>query len=128
MATTFDEGGIVSDVTVKRFDEMAAINEGGFVLARASLGVSSFGMQVVNLPPNFDNYPEHAHEGMTGERAAMANDGQAEVYVPLQGKATLRADGRDITLEPGTMVRCGPSCMRKVVTSDSPAQILVLGA
>jgi hypothetical protein len=65
---------------------------------------------------------------MTGEMAAVANDDQEEVYVPLQGKATLQADGQEITLEPGMMVRCGSSCMRKVVTGDSPAQILVLGA
>jgi uncharacterized cupin superfamily protein len=117
----------MSDITVKRIDEMAK-TPNGFVLARASLGVSSFGMQVSNFPPGFNDYPEHRHENMTGEMAAIANDGQEEVYIPLEGRGTLMADGKEITLEPGMMVRCGPSQMRKIVTTDSPLKVLAIGA
>jgi uncharacterized cupin superfamily protein len=117
----------MSDITVKRFDEMATTST-GFILARASLGVSSFGMQVANFPPGFTDYPEHKHESMTGEMAAIANDGQEEVYIPLEGSGTLIADGEEIALEPGMMVRCGPSQMRKIVTADSPLKVLAVGA
>jgi len=71
------------DVTVKRIEDTEAAFGGAFLLARASLGVTSFGMQVLNLPPEWSG-PEHAHHGMTGEME-HANDGQEEVYVPLEG-------------------------------------------
>ena len=77
------------DVTAKRFEEMEAALDGVFVRARAELGVGSFGLQVINLPPHFDEpYAEHAHQGMDYE---PANHGQEEVYVPLCGRATMVA-------------------------------------
>jgi hypothetical protein len=63
----------MSDFTVKRVDEMPTSFGGGFVLARASLGVRSFGLQVLKMPPGAGG-PEHAHRGMAGERAEVAND------------------------------------------------------
>jgi uncharacterized cupin superfamily protein len=113
-------------VTVKRIEDMEAAFGGAFLLARASLGVTSFGMQVLNLPPEWSG-PEHAHHGMTGEME-HANDGQEEVYIPLEGSAALLVEGGEITLEPGIMVRCGPSQVRQLVTSTIPARLLVIGA
>ena len=40
----------MSDYTAKRIDEMEAAYGGGFVKARAELGVTSFGMQVIQMP------------------------------------------------------------------------------
>ena len=51
----------MADYTAKRIDDMQAGFGGGFVRARAELGVSSFGMQVIRMPPEFDGYPEHDH-------------------------------------------------------------------
>ena len=115
------------DMTVKRVEEMATTYGGAFVLARASLGVSSFGMQMLDLPPDWAG-PEHAHEAMTGELAAQANDGQEEVYIGIEGSAALRADGSEIPIEPGVMVRCGPSQMRQLITHEHAARVLVVGA
>jgi hypothetical protein len=58
----------------------------------------------------------------------MANDGQEEVYVGISGLALLLADGDEIAIEPGVMVRCGPTATRQLVTRDSPAQVLAIGA
>ena len=116
----------MSDVTVKRFDEMESAIGGVFVRARAALGVSSFGMQVINLPPHFDEpYAEHAHEGMAHE---PANHGQEEVYVPLRGRATLIAGDERWELAPGMAARVGPAQLRNIVTADEPFQMLALGA
>src|SRR5438128_435646 len=114
------------DLTVKHIDDMETTFGGAVVLARASLGVTAFGMQVLKLPPGWAG-PEHAHSGMTGE-LARANDGQEEVYFGLEGSALLLADGVEIPLEPGMMVRCGPVQLRQLVTRDSPAKVLVVGA
>jgi len=118
----------VSDFTAKHVDDMETGFGGGFVLARASLGVTSFGLQVIKLPPGFEGLPEHSHRGMTGERAAMANDDQEEVYVGLNGKAYLRlGDDGEVELTEGTMVRCGPEQTRHLITRGESATVLAIG-
>ena len=116
----------MGDVTVKKTDQMDSLGDGRFVRCRAELGVSSFGLQLLNLPPNDENYPEHAHANMPPPYE-MANDGQEEVYVPLKGSAVLLADGEEFRLEPGMMARVGPGQVRKLITRDQPAQVLVIG-
>ncbi|TMK40484.1 MAG: hypothetical protein E6G56_07435 [Actinobacteria bacterium] len=111
------------DVTIKRIEEMDSLG-GRFVRCRAELGVTSFGLQVYDLPPNDESIPEHAHQDMPMERA---NDGQEEVYIPLSGSATLIADGTEYQLDPGAMVRVGPSQTRKLITRHQPAKVLVIG-
>jgi mannose-6-phosphate isomerase-like protein (cupin superfamily) len=115
------------DVTAKHFDQMESALGGVFVRARAELGVSAFGMQVINLPAGFDEpYSAHAHVGMP-EEMAFANHGQEEVYVPLSGRGTLIADGERWELEPGMAVRVGPAQLRQIVTGAEPLQYLAIG-
>jgi hypothetical protein len=47
----------MSDLTALRINDMARAGD-CFVLARASLGVTSFGMQVATFPPGYTEYPE----------------------------------------------------------------------
>src|SRR3972149_690051 len=96
-------------VTVKRVEEMDSLYGGVFVRARAALGVTSFGMQVENLPANHDQYPNHDHTN-------DSPDGQEEVYIALSGKATLVVGGQEHRLEPGVFARVGPGEKRKIVT------------
>jgi len=107
----------MGDYTVMRIDDMEAIYGGAFKRARASLGASSFGMQVIDMPPGIDQYPEHDH----------ANDGQEEVYVVLRGSCQLDVDGQRLTLEPDTIVRIAPGTMRKLSTTTEGVRILALG-
>ena len=107
----------MADVTVKRTEEFEAIFGGGFLRARAGLGVSSFGMQILRMPPQADGHPEHDH----GEA------GQEEVYIVLEGVATLRAGGEEHRLEPDVFARVGPTESRQLVTGDEGAVILALG-
>ena len=51
----------MADVTVKSLEDFEAIFGGGMRRVRAGLGVCSFGIQVIELPPNFRMYPEHDH-------------------------------------------------------------------
>ena len=108
----------MSDVSVMRVEEFDSPNGGGFCRARASLGVTSFGMQVENFPPHFEHFPEHDHAG----------DGQEEVYTALSGSATLQADGQAYRLEPGVFARVGPGVTRKITTGDEPVRLLAVGA
>ncbi len=103
--------------TVKKIDDMEAIYAGSFKRARAELGVESFGMQVMDLPPNLDQYPEHDH----------FEDGQEEVYLVLRGAAEIEIEGERFQLDPGTMVRVGAGVKRKLRTGPESARVLALG-
>jgi uncharacterized cupin superfamily protein len=108
----------MADVTVKRLDEFETIFGGGFRRVRAGLGVSSFGLAVMDLPPGFTQYPEHDH----------GPDGQEEVYTVLAGSATLIVGGEDYELESGVFARVGPQEARKISTGDEGARLLAIGA
>ena len=104
------------DVTVKRFDELESY-AGQFLYAGKGLGVTSFGMNLEKLPPNWADFPDHDH----------AESGQEEVYVVLEGSATLHAGGDTWELVPGTLARVGPEQKRKIVPGPGGATILALG-
>jgi mannose-6-phosphate isomerase-like protein (cupin superfamily) len=107
----------MGDVTVKRLEDFEAVFGGGLRRVRAGLGVTSFGLQVIELPPNFEHYPEHDH----------SHDEQEEVYTVLSGRVTLRVAGEDYELEPGTFARVGPREKRKFVSGEEGVRILALG-
>ncbi len=107
----------MSTHTVKKIDEMEAVFGGGFKRARAELGVESFGMQIIDMPPNYDNYPEHDHE----------QDGQEEVYVTLRGSGEIEIEGERFPLDDDHVARVGPGVKRKVWPGDGGIRILVLG-
>jgi uncharacterized cupin superfamily protein len=108
----------LADVTVKRLDDFEAVFGGGFRRVRAGLGVTSFGIQVIELPPDFEHYPEHNH----------THDEQEEVYTVLSGRVTLRVGGEDHELEPGVFARVGAAEKRKFLTGHEGVRILALGA
>lgn len=105
------------DYTAKRIDEMEAAYGGGFVKARAELGVTSFGMQVIQMPPGFSDYPEHDH----------TESGQEEVFLALKGSGWIEIGGERVDLEPGLFVRVGPQPRRKVYAGPDGIQMLALG-
>jgi uncharacterized cupin superfamily protein len=109
------------DVTVKRVEDFEAIFGGGFRRVRAGLGVTSFGISVMDLPANFKFFPEHDQR----------HDDQEEVYTALSGRCTLRVGGEhgeEYELEPGVFARVGAAEKRKLITGDEPARVLAMGA
>ena len=107
----------MADYAVRRIDEMEAIVRGSFKKARAELGVSSFGIQVIDMPPNVEAYPEHDH----------AQDGQEEVYVAMRGGGEIEIDGERHPLDPDTMVRVSAGTNRKLYPGDEGMRVLVIG-
>ncbi len=108
----------MADYTAMRIDEMETLYGGAMKRARACLGISSFGMQVTDLPAGFDRYPDHDH----------ADDGQEEVYVALRGSAELDIEGDKVELTPETMVRVGPSAKRTLRPGPDGVRLLCIGA
>jgi hypothetical protein len=107
----------MSGHAVKKIDDMEAVFQGAFKRARAELGVESFGMQIIDMPPNYENYPEHDHE----------QDGQEEVYVTLRGGGEIEIEGERFPLDEDHIARVGPSITRKVWPGAGGIRVLVLG-
>jgi uncharacterized cupin superfamily protein len=107
----------MANVTVKSMDEFDGAFGGAMKLVRHGLGVTSFGIQVMDFPPGADQYPDHDH----------SSDGQEEVYTVLAGAATLQVDGTDYELTPGVFARVGAGTSRKIVTKSESARILAVG-
>ncbi len=109
----------MADYTAKKLSDMEAGFGGGFVKVRAELGVSSFGMQVIRMPPGAgEQYPEHDH----------AEDGQEEVYTALSGSGWIDIEGERVELGPGDFVRIAAGTKRKVHAGDQGLEMLVVGA
>jgi len=107
----------MSNYTAKHLNDMEAAYGGGFVKARAELGVTSFGMQVMRMPPDYGDYPEHDH----------THDAQEEVYIPSEGSGWIEIDGERVELEIGVMVRVAPQARRKVHAGPGGLQMIVIG-
>jgi mannose-6-phosphate isomerase-like protein (cupin superfamily) len=108
----------MSDYTAKRIGDMEAAYGGGFVKVRAELGVTSFGLQVIKLPPDYKDYPLHDH----------AESGQEEVFLALKGSGWIEIGDERVELEPEVFVRVGPTPKRKVFSGPQGLQMLAIGA
>ena len=114
----------MTDVQVRRIEDIDfyqgpnAVPGIRFRPAARALGVTAWGMNVLELEPGCTGYPEHDH----------ARDGQEEVYVVLRGSATLVAGDSRIDLAPGTLVRVGPGQRRKLLPGSDGVALLAIGA
>jgi len=114
----------MSDVTSRRIEDIEAYSGASaipgiaFRPAARALGVTAWGMNVIELAPGVTAYPEHDH----------AKDGQEEVYLALRGSGTLRADGEEWPLAPGVLVRVGPAQKRKILAGPEGVAVLAIGA
>lgn len=105
------------DFTAKRIDEMETMFGGGMRKVRSELGLTSFGVQVIELPPGYDRYPLHDH----------AEDGQEELYVVLRGGGSLEVDGESVPLERDAVTRVGAAAKRRVLSGPEGLRLLVVG-
>jgi uncharacterized cupin superfamily protein len=108
----------MADYTVKKIDDMQGAYGGAFKRARAELGVSSFGMAIIDIPGGFDGYPEHDHAG----------DGQEEVFIALRGSGELDIEGERHPLDPDHAIRVASGTMRKIHPGADGVRVLVIGA
>ncbi len=89
-----------------------------WALARKSLELRSFGMNVVELPPG-ETIPEHDEVERDHE----------EVFLTLSGEVTVLIDGERHPAPAGTFVRLDPEPRRTVLnTSGADATVLIVSA
>src|SRR5579872_1011177 len=107
----------MSGYSAKDLDALGSLHHGMVKLAGAELGVESFGLQVLDFPPGFADYPEHDH----------AQDGQEEVYVVLRGSAECELGGERVGIDPGRILRVSAGTMRKLMPGPDGVRILAIG-
>jgi uncharacterized cupin superfamily protein len=106
----------MAEFTIMHLDEFE--RTGKWSLARRSLGVESFGLNVVEIQPGED-IPEHDETGRD----------QEEVFIVLEGSPSLVIDGEKHPAPAGTFARLGIECRRTVVNDgDTPARVLIVSA
>jgi len=112
---------MADDVTILHRDDLEAMDGSGscrWMLARRGLGVESFGMNVVEIGPGGE-LPEHDER----ERD------QEEVFILLDGRGKLVADGTEHEARAGTMARVSPGVSRTVRNDgDAPLTVLIVSA
>ena len=87
-------------------------------LARKSLGVQSFGLNVAEIEPG----------ASITEHDELARD-QEEVFVTLAGSPTFVIDGQEFPAPAGTLARVAPAPIRTVVNNgDDIARVLIISA
>ena len=104
-------------LTIKH-DEDLERAYGKWVLVRRSLGIGSFGINAVELPPG-ESIPEHDESGREHE----------EVFVVLDGEAVVVVEGIDHPVRRGSYARLDPALRRTVRNdSDAVARVLIISA
>jgi quercetin dioxygenase-like cupin family protein len=111
---------MAEDYTIKSvedFDEMEGSGNATWRLARKSLGAEAFGFNVVDIAPG-GQIPEHNHTG----------DNQEEVFIILDGQATIVANDDEHDAPAGTFVRYAPEVQRTIRNnSDANVRALLIG-
>ena len=101
-----------------RIDELPALWGGFARLVRPGLGLSAFGANVMNLPPD---YATKSHD----ESAS----GQEELYVCLAGSGAvvLDADATELALDADQLAAVGPGVSRTVRSGPDGLRVLIVG-
>ena len=103
---------------IEEFDGMEGSGECMWRLARKSLGVNAFGMNVVDIGPG-GQIPEHTEEERDHE----------EVFIVLEGDAVAAIDGVEQPAPKGTFVRVSPAVRRQMRNEGGEvARILIISA
>src|SRR5262245_30355654 len=106
--------------TIKHRDEfetMEGSGESTWLLARKTLGTDCFGFNLVEIGPG-GQIPEHDETG----------SGEVEVYIVLEGDATMRLDGEDHPAPAGTFASMAPGVTRTILNrSEAPVTALLIG-
>ena len=113
----------MTDIEVRHIDDIApyagphAIDGIRFRAAGRALGVTAWGMNILEIDAGCEAHPEHDH----------TQDGQEEVYVILRGSARLVAGGETRILREGDLARVGPERTRKLLPGPDGVTVLALG-
>src|SRR3954467_15282139 len=91
---------------------------GGFArLVRPGLGITAFGANVMNLPPDYET---KAHD--------ESDSGQEELYVGLAGSGAVVVGDTRLALDPERAVRVSAGTSRTLASGPDGLRVLIVGA
>jgi uncharacterized cupin superfamily protein len=99
-----------------RYDEMPSLWDGFAQLVRPGLGLSAFGANVMNLPPDYET---KAHD--------ESESGQEELYVALAGAGAVVIGEERLALDPECAVRVAPGTSRVLASGPDGLRVLIIG-
>src|SRR4051794_24363069 len=99
-----------------RYDEMPDLWDGFARLVRPALGITAFGANVMNLPPDYET---KAHD--------ESDSGQEELYVGLGGACAVLVDElrERLSLDPECAVRVCPVTSRVLPSGSEGLRVLI---
>jgi uncharacterized cupin superfamily protein len=102
----------------KRIDELPQLWEGFAKLVRQGLGISAFGVQIMDMPPN---HVTKSHD--------ESESGQEELYVALRGSGAVVIDdaGERLALDPDHVVRVSSGVARTLTAGEEGLRVLCVG-
>ena len=107
-----------SSFTSVPIDELPTIWDGWAKLVRAGLGITAFGVQIMDFPP--DHTTRSHDEGSTG---------QEELYLALRGSGAIviGPDDERLPLDTEHVARIGPGVSRSLVAGPEGLRVLCVG-
>ena len=99
-------------------DELPQLWDGFAKLVREGLEISGFGVQIMDLPPD---YATKSHD--------EGDSGQEELYVGLRGSGAVVIDDedRELQLDPEHVVRVSPGVSRTLTSGPEGLRVLCVG-
>ena len=103
----------------RRIDDLPQLWDGFAKLVREGLGISGFGVQIMDLPPD---YSTRSHD--------EAKTGQQELYVALRGSGAvlIHAEPEErLELDPERVVAVAPGMERTLTSGPEGMRMLCVG-
>ena len=100
----------------RSIDELPTIYEGFGKLVRAGLDITAFGVNIMDLPPD---YSTSAHD--------ESDTGQQELYVALRGSGSVDVDGTGLRLDADHLVRVDAGTSRVLSSGPYGLRVLCIG-
>lgn len=108
---------ITDSYAARRLSEIPELWDGFARLVRAALGITAFGAQIMQLPPN---YATESHD--------ETDTGQQELYVALSGAGAVVIGDERLPLDPDHLVRVDAGTARVLSSGPAGLRVLCIGA
>jgi uncharacterized cupin superfamily protein len=108
--------GTVTGYRAAAIDELPELWDGFARLVGAGLDIGAFGVNVMNLPPD---YATKAHD--------EAETGQQELYVALRGAGAVVIDGEPLPLDAEHLVKVDAGTERVLSSGPEGLRVLCIG-
>ncbi len=109
------------DLTAPRYasraiDELPSLYDGLIKLVRTGMDITAFGVQIMDLPPDYET---KSHD--------EAETGQQELYVALRGAGAVVIGDERLPLDEGHLVRVNAGTARRLASGPEGLRVLCVG-